>query len=335
MMKKKDNDFLKKLEELLNQTKKSIQENIEKSFISLTKNKTEIKVKDIKQWKNNIILTYVNAGLDKLIEACLNNLNNKETEIINENINKIEYKIESNSEMNIFTPEDIQDENKEITRNFQNEAFNYMNANNEKEENENVAVFLKNVAIISRYSFKEAKNLYRIMEEKYLKITGNKITKNDEKYKKEFSQWIKNLEKKQGKKEYDFYLNQLKSYEKELKADDREYLKKLLYDLIIMYFHCDISFPFVKIDFTKKDDFDPEIMIDFINRGKNRKVNFIILPSLFSNGIYLQNGKFWVFTYLKNTFRFPNEVNAYFDDLLKEEKKEKEESKNECKFIAK
>ena len=28
MMKKKDNDFLKKLEELLNQTKKSIQENI-------------------------------------------------------------------------------------------------------------------------------------------------------------------------------------------------------------------------------------------------------------------------------------------------------------------
>ena len=152
--------------------------------------------------------------------------------------------------MNIFTPEDIQEENKEITINFQNEAFNYMNANNEKEENENVAVFLKNVAIISRYSFKDAKNLYRIMEEKYLKITGNKTTKNDEKYKKEFSQWIKNLEKKQGKKEYDFYLNQLKSYEKELKADDREYLKKLLYDLIIMYFHCDISFPFVKIDFT-------------------------------------------------------------------------------------
>ena len=76
-------------------------------------------------------------------------------------------------------------------------------------------------------------------------------------------------------------------------------------------------------------------MIDFINRGKNRKVNFIILPSLFSNGIYLQNGKFWVFTYLKNTFQFPNEVNAYFDDLLKKEKKEKEESKNECKFIAK
>ena len=96
MMKKKDNDFLKKLEELLNQTKKSIQENIDKSFISLTKNKTEIKVKDIKKWKDNFILTYVNAGLDKLIEACLNNLNNKEPEIVNENINKIEYKIESN-----------------------------------------------------------------------------------------------------------------------------------------------------------------------------------------------------------------------------------------------
>jgi hypothetical protein len=45
-------------------------------------------------------------------------------------------------------------------------------------------------------------------------------------------------------------------------------------------------------------------MIDFINKGNNRKIDFIILPSLFSNGNYLENGKFWVFTYKKDTFKF-------------------------------
>ena len=45
-------------------------------------------------------------------------------------------------------------------------------------------------------------------------------------------------------------------------------------------------------------------MIDFINKGNNRKVNFVILPSLFSNGNYLENGKSWVFTYKKKTFYF-------------------------------
>ena len=53
-------------------------------------------------------------------------------------------------------------------------------------------------------------------------------------------------------------------------------------------------------------------MIDFINRGKNRKVNFVILPSLISNENYLQNGKLWVFTYSQNTFKFDGKQ---IDDL--------------------
>ena len=315
-MQKLVNEFTKKLKGLSEQTKKNIKENIDKSFISLTKDKQEIKIKDIEKWKDDIILTYINKEIDKLIES---SLNDKEPEKKPENNIKKEYKIESNSELNMFTPKDIQEENKEITRNFQNEAYNYMNAT-EKVENENVASFLKNVAIISRLSFKERKSLYKIMEEKYLKITDNKTPKNDENYKKEFSQWVKNLEKKEGKKEYDNFLNQLKPFEREIKNNKEQiYLKKLLYDLIIMYFHCDISFPLVEINFTKKEDFNSEIMIDFINRGKNRKVNFIILPSLFSNGNYLQNGKFWVFTYFKNTFRFGNSIDSSLDEYLKEE----------------
>ena len=84
--------------------------------------------------------------------------------------------------------------------------------------------------------------------------------------------------------------------------------KKFLFDLNsklkIMYLHCELAFPLVEISFEKEEKFNSEKMIDFINRGHNRKVNFVILPSLFSNGNFLQNGKSWVFTYNKNTFRF-------------------------------
>ena len=316
-MKNTNNEFAKKLKDLSNQAKKNIKNSIDNSFASLTMNNQLINKKDIEKWKDNIILTYINNEIDKMINLSLENKEPEKTSDNNDD-NKKEYKIESNSELNMFTPKDIQEENKEITRNFQNEAYNYMNAN-EKVENENVASFLKNVAIISRISFKEHKNLNKEMEEKYLMLPGNKKQKDDEIYKKEFSQWIKNLEKKEGKRIYDNFLNQLKPFEKEIKDNkEQKYLKQLLYDLIIMYFHCDISFPIVEINFTKKEDFNSEMMIDFINRGKNRKVNFVILPSLFSNGNYIQNGKLWVFTYFKNTFRFGDSIDNCLEEFLKE-----------------
>ena len=60
-------------------------------------------------------------------------------------------------------------------------------------------------------------------------------------------------------------------------------------------------------------------MIDFINKGNNRKVNFVILPSLSSNGNFLENGKYWVFTYKKDTFHFP-ESKLNFENI--DDKKE-------------
>ena len=49
----------------------------------------------------------------------------------------------------------------------------------------------------------------------------------------------------------------------------------LYYDLPLMYFHCDISFPLVEIKFETQEYFNSEKMIDFKNRRKNRKVNFV------------------------------------------------------------
>ena len=61
-------------------------------------------------------------------------------------------------------------------------------------------------------------------------------------------------------------------------------------------------------------------MIDFINRGKNRKVNFVILPALISNGNFLQNGKYWVFTFTENTFKFTETMNEILNGILEKSK---------------
>ena len=322
-----ENESTKKINDLKNQTKKNIKDFIDNSFLVMTKNKQEIKIKDIEKWKNNISIN-INKEIDKLFECnSINKEPEKKSEQIKENNSKKEYKIENNNALNIFIPKDIQEENKEITRNFQNEAYNYMNAN-EKVENENVASFLKKVAIISRISYKNSKNLHKTIKDKYLKIIGDKTPKEDENLQNKFSAWIKNLEKEKGKKEYEIYLSQVKLFENGKNNNEEKFLLQLFRDLTILYFHCNISFPLVEINFIKKEDFNSETMIDFINRGKNRKVDFIILPSLFSNGNYIQNGKFWVFTFYKNTFRFGDSINDELSKFLEEDKKENKNTKN-------
>ena len=59
-------------------------------------------------------------------------------------------------------------------------------------------------------------------------------------------------------------------------------------------------------------------MIYFINKGNNRKVDFIILTSLFSNGNYLENGKFGVFSYKKDTYKFGA---LRFENLINKQEK--------------
>ena len=312
-MENNKNDLTKSLNELINEIneiKKTILDKIDISYLELTKDKQDINIIEIEKWKY-MILTNISIEMDKIIEYVLEN-----KEIINENNNKKEIKIESKSQINFFTSKDIQEKNKEITINFQNEAYNYMNVN-EDIENKNVALFLKDVAKISRISYNEGKKLFKIMKEKYLLFKGNKTLIDDEKTQKEFSSWIKNLEKDNKTTEYKNILSQVNLFEKDEKKFNQKFLSNLFYDLTLMYFHCNISFPLVEISFKKEDNFNSDKMIDFINRGKNRKVNFIILPSLTVNGYFLENGKSWVFTFYKNTFKFEDLINESLDKLLK------------------
>ena len=311
-IKPNENTPTKNINEFQNQVRNHFIEYINNLCLQLTKYKVD-KTKEIENWKNEF-LKKINTEIDNLNLIISENKKPEKVNKINNNIKK-EYKIESSNELNTFTSKDIQEENKEITRNFQNETYNYMNMN-ENIENENVASFLKEVARLSRISYNQRKLLFKLMNEKYIKIKGN-ISLNDEISKKEFSNWVKKFEKENGNKEYLNILNQIKIFENN--NINQKYLEKLFYDLTIMYFHCDLSFPSIQINFKKENDFISEKMIDFINRGKNRKVNFVILPSLFSNGNYLQNGKSWVFTYYKNTFKFDDTINDTLNKILEKE----------------
>ena len=319
-MQKYNNDNSQKFKiNQADQTKSNIKNHIIKTYQELTKGKNYIVVKELEKWLNKI-LNNINTEMEKLSNYILKI---KEDTNINTNLinNKNEFKIESNSELNIFTSKDIQEENKEITRNFQNETYNYMNIN-EKTENENAANFLRYVAQISRISYNTSLKLLKNMEEKFIKKKGHKISFEDENIKKEFSFWIKTTEKenqineKNKFKEYEIILNQENPFENAQNTKQYKYLLNLYYDLSLMYFHCHIAFPLVQIVFKTEEDFNSEKMIDFINRGKNRKVNFVILPALISNGSFLQNGKYWVFTFCKNTFKFEHEMIESLNDLL-------------------
>ena len=78
----------------------------------------------------------------------------------------IDYKIESNNELNNFTSKNIQDENNIITRNFQNKANNFMIID-EQVENEKIGIFFIKVAQISRMSYIAS---FKLLKKKKKKI---------------------------------------------------------------------------------------------------------------------------------------------------------------------
>ena len=308
-------------------------------------------INDLNNWKNQFI-ELINKEIDKIesnLKLLINNLNQKENiksegqnekekskilnqnnQLISDNSNKkSNQNIEQNkplsqtTSLDIFTIKDIKEENKEITGKFLKEAFNYID-DDEVIENEVIAKFLIKVANVSRRAYNNSNDLFIKMFKEFSKFKSvdNNISalKKNEQLRKEFSSWVKHNEKgPQGKQKYEYFFRSFKDKEKYAKED---YISKLLSQLTILYFHCELSFPIVNVDFYLKSDepYNPEKMIDIINKGNNRKVNFVILPSLFSKGEYLENGKFWVFTYNKNTFRFDNHSLKFEFLVYKQEK---------------
>ena len=320
-MKKVDFESVKQyLLKQTSQAKENIKNYILHSYQLLPQDQSDISMNDLRNLLENT-WNGINSELDKLSNYISNA--NEIVTLRNSKKERNEYKLESNSELNVFTSRDIQEENKEITRKFQNETNNYID-DNEQIENKNVAKFFMKVAQISRISYNVGKNIFNTMKEIFLKSKENAITLKDENFRKEFSFWIKNKEKedeikeKNKYKEYEAILNQENPFKKVKDTKEKKYLLNLYYELSIMYFHCHIAFPIVEIDFKTDENFNYEKMIDFINMGiRNRKVNFVILPALISNSSLLENGKSWVFTFTKNTFKFEDSIiNENLNKLL-------------------
>jgi hypothetical protein len=179
------------------------------------------------------------------------------------------------------------------------------------------------LANASRRAYNNSNDLFINIFKDFLESTKKEkvisALKDDEELRKEFSSWVKEFEKEpEGKEKYENYLNSFK--DKDILDDNNIYLSNLFSQLILLYFHCELSFPNVDVEFNSEEIFNYENMIDFINKGNNRKVNFVILPSLISNDYYLENGKFWVFTYKKDKFKF-DKNDLKFEDLVDKQEK--------------
>ena len=316
-MEKKIEGITEKFNMKVAEFQKKINEIINTSYEKFTSKKKKIEIKEIEKWKNellnnlNIEITTTLFWNEENNIGMGNDIDNNITEEIEE--------IRIENDLNGFTSKDIEEENKEITRYIQDEAYNYMTGE-DKIENEHVAGFLKYVAKISRYSYDLGNELFNTIEKDYKeqkleKKEKKEINLDNKDDLREFSSFVKRLENDNKMKNYyDYILKKFNLFsEKEIK-ENKNFFPKLFRDLTMMYFHSKISSPLVEINFEIEEDFNSEKMIDFINRGKNRKVNFIILPSLNANGRFLQNGKSWVFTYINDTFRFQKEqINQYLN----------------------
>lgn len=217
--------------------------------------------------------------------------------------------IKSNTapKIEVFTSEKIQKKNKEITTEFEKISYDYNN-DDDKNENYSIAQFLIEAANISRSAFNESNiHLKKVFNDFKNNQKETTIISSKEHFKKIFSSWVKKnniIENIINNHNIDFNYIEDQSDKKKMK-----YFYKLYNDLLTLYFQCAITFPSIEIDFNTQNNFESNIMIDYLNKGsKNKKVNFVIFPSLYSNGKFLDNGKKWVFTYFddykKKTFYF-------------------------------
>ena len=295
-------------------------ENIQETY----KKKNFETIKDIKDWKDEI-LQFMTENLNLKHAEILKYLNNIEANIIGRiEKNEIQHNIQN---YNVFTSKDIQNYYSEIIDYHKRHSVNYINDDDEP-ENKTIGVFLEKVANISRKSYNDSNKFLQLLYNKFKNVKSNyeTIISSLDQFKMEFSSWIKNKNQLMEKSLENFVKNaNINEYLNEQKEEEtKNYLEKLYKDLLLLFFQCELSFPSITINFKKEEEFNFTKMEDLAdNKGKGeKKINFVVFPSLISNGEFLQKGKQYVFTYFndekKKTFYFEN-INL--EPLIEENKK--------------
>ncbi len=280
-----------------------IKEIIEDAFKDLTK-ETELRKNETK---------------GKIIEKFKKYLKSLESELSDNKIPKSN-DIRKEEIIEPFSSYDIENEYKKLTNEIKNKSRSY-DDKREVPENESTSIFCKNIGIISRLAYNKSNLILKILHEKYKKKEEKIKLKLEEDFlRNDFSCWIKLKEKKESnfyKEYFNNYDDLSKNIDLPSNTEETEYLNKTYEKLTILYIHCMLSFPIINIYFKlekfkiKNNDFQPNIMIDWNNKGLNRKVNFIFLPCLISMDAFLDNGQFYVFTYKVEK----NEETSHFKNL--------------------
>ena len=298
-------------------------QNIESIQETYNKKKFET-IKDIKDWKDEI-LQFMTENLNLKHAEILKYLNNIEENIVGRTKkDEIQHNIQN---YNVFTSKDIQNYYSEIIDYYKRYSVNYINDDDEP-ENKTIGVFLEKVANISRKSYNDSNKLLQLLYNKFKNVKRNyeTIISSLDQFKMEFSSWIKNKNQLIEKSLENFVKNaNINEYLNEQNEEEtKNYLEKLYKDLLLLFFQCELSFPSITINFKKEEEFNFTKMEDLAdNKGKGeKKINFVVFPSLISNGEFLQKGKQYVFTYFdeekKKTFYFEN-INL--EPLIEENKK--------------
>ena len=274
-------------------------------------------INDIAQWKIRIInyINYIYEGQDKEFEKVLiskgviqeaKNKNKTKSPQEAKDFTVDNSKEENNKNLTFLTSKDIQNKLGEITREFENYSANFIN---DDEQNEKIlGQNLLKIANLSRYTYNLSNNFLKTSFTEFEKKNKGKefIISSPDEIKIQFYLWFKNSKNQSLIKSWqDQYASTLYkeciNLIKETK--DLNFMKKLGINLFELYFQSQLSFPPVEVIFLKEDEtnFDSKRMIDFFdNRIGIKKVNFEYLPSFYSNGSFLENGKHWVYTYRKN-----------------------------------
>ena len=207
----------------------------------------------------------------------------------------------------VFFAKEIENDNETINSLICEKAYDEYLPENEKIKNETVGKFFYFIGGISRVSYIISKDLFSNLFELYKKFlhpNNSKLILINENYRKQLSIWIKKCLNENSFYEF-ISINNIKKIEKYFYKDDKtanEFLFKIFQRFLSLYLKCRLSFPIVEVKYLNDNcEYDPHIMLDIIDkRGKAKKVNYCYIPELKSNGKTLRNGKFYVFTYIKN-----------------------------------
>lgn len=223
-----------------------------------------------------------------------------------ENISKyIKEKIETNPN-NYYQVKNIENEYKKLENEIHQLCLD-KNGDDDDEDGSKFEKFLENLKNISEKAEEISKELEKALYKEFQKNNPTlKSFKEDNKVDEgcinEFSSWCKNNLQNEEKFVEDFCKKKDKE-KKYSKEEDFDLLKKLTK----IYLECEIYNEICNehIEYRKCDkecNFDNKEMFDLAEvRGAKKKVKFCVLPGLFYNGEFFQNGKIHVLAYsIKN-----------------------------------